>query len=113
MTDAVYAYTQDKAFDEEGQDLIELYNVLVKDLTSRLNPLKYALITINVSRQFSSNWLGVTNKYRFGRRNKIPGGGKNKASREARCGDALQDRLSGEEIELGSAPWLLRDAQWG
>ena len=55
MTDAVYAYTQDKAFDEEGQDLIELYNVLVKDLTSRLNPLKYALITINVSRQFSSN----------------------------------------------------------
>jgi hypothetical protein len=39
---------------DDGQDLIELYNLLVKDLWSRINPLKYALITINVSRQFAS-----------------------------------------------------------
>ena len=53
MTDVVLEYTQQKVFDE-GTDLIELYNSLVRDLTSKLNPLKYALITVNVSRQFTS-----------------------------------------------------------
>ena len=56
MTDVILEYTQQKVFDE-GTDLIELYNSLVRDLTSKLNPLKYALITVNVSRQFTSKFM--------------------------------------------------------
>lgn len=56
LTDALLAYTQEQAFDE-GTDLIDLYNHMIKDITSRVNPLKYALITISVSRQFSGNHL--------------------------------------------------------
>lgn len=52
MTDSLLAYTGDRTFDD-GSDLIDLYNNLVKDTTSRVNPLKYAIITINVSRQFT------------------------------------------------------------
>ena len=33
--------------------MIELYNALVKDIVTRVNPLKYALITVNASRQFT------------------------------------------------------------
>lgn len=53
MTDVLLEYSQQRPFDE-GNDLVELYNALIKDLHPRLNPLKYALITVNVSRQFSS-----------------------------------------------------------
>lgn len=53
MTDVLVDYTGQKVFNE-GQDLIELYNSLVKDLHTKINPLKYAIITINVSRQFSN-----------------------------------------------------------
>ena len=49
LTDALLEYTGERAFDE-GTDLIDLYNCLIRDITSRVNPLKYALITINVSR---------------------------------------------------------------
>jgi hypothetical protein len=49
LTDALISYTGDRAFDE-GTDLIDLYSSLIKDLSTRVNPLKYALITINVSR---------------------------------------------------------------
>jgi hypothetical protein len=49
LTEYIFDYTRDSAFDD-GEDLIELYNLLIKDLSSRINPLKYALITINVSR---------------------------------------------------------------
>lgn len=38
---------------DEGTDLIELYNVLIKDTHTRVNPLKYSLITLNTSRQFT------------------------------------------------------------
>jgi hypothetical protein len=42
-------------FDEENEGtLIELYNLMIKDLYGKINPIKYALITINVSRQFQS-----------------------------------------------------------
>jgi hypothetical protein len=44
-------YTTQQTFNE-GTDLIELYNALIRDLHPRLNPLKYALMTVNVSRQF-------------------------------------------------------------
>lgn len=49
MTDSILAYSYEKVFDE-GTDLIELYNALVKDIVTRVNPLKYALITVNASR---------------------------------------------------------------
>lgn len=52
MTDALLEYTSQKVFDE-GTDLIELYNSLIKDTASRVNPLKYSLITVNVARQFT------------------------------------------------------------
>lgn len=45
-------YTTNQVFDE-GTDLIELYNALIKDTATRVNPLKYSLITVNVARQFS------------------------------------------------------------
>ena len=45
-------YSGEKAFDE-GTDLIEIYNNLIKDTVTRVNPLKYALITVNASRQFT------------------------------------------------------------
>lgn len=43
-------YCADKTFDE-GTDLLELYNTLIKDTATRVNPLKYSLITVNVARQ--------------------------------------------------------------
>lgn len=49
LTDALIEYTKESVFDE-GTDLIELYNSMIKDVTSRVNPLKYALITVSVSR---------------------------------------------------------------
>ena len=52
LTDSILAYSYEKVFDE-GTDLIELYNALVKDIVTRVNPLKYALITVNASRQFT------------------------------------------------------------
>ena len=47
-------YTKNKAFDtSENADLLELYEHMVKGLSSKLNPIKYAIITILVSRQHS------------------------------------------------------------
>ncbi len=54
LTDNLLIYTEDKVFDE-GTDLIALYDCLIKDLHTRFNPLKYALITISVSRQYTGN----------------------------------------------------------
>lgn len=45
-------YAKDKAFDaNENTDLLELYEQMVKGLSSKLNPIRYAIITILVSRQ--------------------------------------------------------------
>ena len=52
LTDQLLAYSNEKVFDE-GTDLIELYNTLIKDVVTRVNPLKYSLITVNASRQFT------------------------------------------------------------
>ena len=54
LTDLLVEYTANPVFDNEGNstDLIELYNTLIKDTHLRINPLKYALITISVARQF-------------------------------------------------------------
>jgi 26S proteasome regulatory subunit N9 len=45
-------YSGEKAFDERT-NLIEIYNNLIMDTVTRVNPLKYALITVNASRQFT------------------------------------------------------------
>ena len=37
--------------------MIELYNALIRDTVTRVNPLKYALITVNASRQFTGKKL--------------------------------------------------------
>ena len=50
MTDEILDYTAEKTFDE-GSDLLDLYQSLIKDTATRVNPLKYSLITVNVSRQ--------------------------------------------------------------
>ena len=52
LTDQVLAYSNERVFDE-GTDLIDLYNTLVKDVVTRVNPLKYSLITVNASKQFT------------------------------------------------------------
>lgn len=47
-------YSYNRVF-EEGTDLIDLYQNLVKDTHIRVNPLKYALITVNAAKQFAGN----------------------------------------------------------
>jgi len=43
---------KDKAFDADNNtDLLELYEHMVQGLSTKLNPIKYAIITILVSRQ--------------------------------------------------------------
>jgi 26S proteasome regulatory subunit N9 len=40
-------------FAADAGDLIELYNALIKDTKTRVNPLKYALLTIQCAREFA------------------------------------------------------------
>ena len=56
MTDILLSYVKDTAFDSsgDGNELIDMYNKLVLKMNYRLDPLKYALITISCSRQFES-----------------------------------------------------------
>ena len=52
ISSTLILYAKDKTFDADGNtDLLELYANLVKGLSTKLNPIKYALITILVSRQ--------------------------------------------------------------
>ena len=54
ISDNLINYVKNSAFDQiENQDLILLYNEMIKPLNAKLRPLKYALITVSVSRQFS------------------------------------------------------------
>jgi hypothetical protein len=56
MTGSMLEYVNNTAFDasSDGNELIELYNKLVLKMNYRLDPMKYALITIACSRQFES-----------------------------------------------------------
>jgi hypothetical protein len=49
-------YVKNTAFDSSGtgNELIEMYNKIIKSMNHRLAPLKYAMITISCSRQFES-----------------------------------------------------------
>ena len=52
ISTTLIAYAKDKAFDTDGNtDLLELYENMIKGLSTKLNPIRYALITILVSRQ--------------------------------------------------------------
>ena len=45
-------YFKDKAFDvADNSDLLVLYEALVKSLTHKVNPIKYAQLTVLASRQ--------------------------------------------------------------
>ncbi len=56
LTDALVEYSKERVFDEGNTDLVELYNTLVKDTSARVNPLKYALITVNAANQFTGRY---------------------------------------------------------
>lgn len=58
MTDVLLEYVKSTAFDAsgDGNELIDLYRKMIEKLNYRLNPLKYALITISCSRQFESKY---------------------------------------------------------
>ena len=52
ISDDLILYFKEKAFDTaDNSDLLTLYEALVKSLTHKLNPIKYALLTILASRQ--------------------------------------------------------------
>ena len=52
MTDVLHQYVKSTSFDAkgDGNELIDLYRKMIEKLNFRLNPLKYALITISCSR---------------------------------------------------------------
>jgi len=54
MTDNLLIYYKDSVHDQAANtDLLALYNELIKGLSSKLNPIKYALLTVFSSRQFT------------------------------------------------------------
>ena len=61
MTDILMAYVKDTAFDAsgDGNELIVFYEKLVLKLQHRLNPIKYAIITISCSRQHDSKYFPI------------------------------------------------------
>ena len=52
LTDLLIAYVKDTAFDQsqDGNELINMYGKMIEKLNFKLNPIKYALITISCSR---------------------------------------------------------------
>ena len=54
MTDSMLVYVQHNCFDiiGDGSELRVLYESLIQNLNHKLNPLKYAIITISCSRAF-------------------------------------------------------------
>lgn len=49
-------YVKDLAFDasDDGNELIQMYSKMISGLNFKLNPIKYAIITIACSRQYES-----------------------------------------------------------
>ena len=56
LTDILVAYVKDTAFDAsgDGNELIIMYSKMIEKLNYKLNPIKYAIITISCSRQYES-----------------------------------------------------------
>jgi len=60
ISDELVAYFKEKAFDQgENSDLLILYESLVKGLTHKLNPIKYAILTILATRQHADIELSI------------------------------------------------------
>ena len=59
MTGVLESYVKNQAFDAsgDGNELIDLYKKMIEKMNFKLNPLKYALITISCSRQFESKFI--------------------------------------------------------
>ena len=55
IADSLLVYTKEKAFDEgdANTDLLTLYKEMIHALATKMNPIKFAMITVNVSRQHS------------------------------------------------------------
>ncbi len=52
IADELICYFKDKTFDAaQNEDLLILYESMVKSLTHKLNPIKYAVLTVLASRQ--------------------------------------------------------------
>lgn len=61
ISDELIAYFKEKAFDQgENSDLLTLYEALVKGLTHKLNPIKYAQLTVLASRQHADIEASIT-----------------------------------------------------
>jgi hypothetical protein len=55
MTDELLSYCNEKCFTQsDSGELIQLYDHLIKGLTTRLNPIKYALLSVSCCRQYSN-----------------------------------------------------------
>lgn len=56
LTDILVEYVKDTAFDasEDSNELIIMYSKMIEKLNYKLNPIKYAIITISCSRQYES-----------------------------------------------------------
>ena len=54
IADPLVAYFKLKDFDTvaENRDLLTLYESMVKPLHNKMNPMKYAIVTVSASRQF-------------------------------------------------------------
>ena len=52
LTDLLVDYVKDLAFDasDDGNELIHMYSKMIQGLNFKLNPIKYAIITIACSR---------------------------------------------------------------
>ena len=47
IADNLVAYTKNMNFDQnENSDLLDLYEAMIKPLHNKINPLKYAIITV-------------------------------------------------------------------
>ena len=61
IADNLTVYTKSAVFDQSvNTELLDLYNEMIKSLSTRLNPLKYAIITVQVSRQFADLEAAIT-----------------------------------------------------
>ena len=62
IADPLVTYFKDRAFDmaDDNKDLITLYDAMVKALYDKMNPMKYAQVTVSASRQFEDFEQAIT-----------------------------------------------------
>ena len=67
MSDCLLSYCADTAFDKggDGNELKVLYEKLIQNLNFKMNPLKYAKVTISCSRCFEGKFLFPIHKTKY------------------------------------------------